>query len=72
MMGNEQRLPTVTGDAVEAAKGRAQEMGASPVKKAEDAASNARRGAGKARTLVPSKTRAVAFRSPHGRPPAGS
>jgi hypothetical protein len=65
-------LPTMIGAAVEAARGRAQEMGASPVKKAEGAASNAKPGTGKAWTLVRSKTRAVAFRSPHGRPPAGS
>ena len=58
-MGEEKSLLTRIGDAVEAAKDKAQEMGASLVKKAEGAATDAKREAGKARTLVQRKTRAA-------------
>ena len=58
-MGEEKSLLTRIGDAVEAAKDKAQEMGASLVKKAEGVATDAKREAGKARTLVQRKTRAA-------------
>ena len=58
-MVEEKSLLTRIGDAVEAARDKAQEMGASLVKKAEGVAAEAKREAGKARTLVARKTRAA-------------
>ena len=55
-MGEEKGWLTKIGDAVEAAKDKAQEVGASIVRKTEVAASEAKREAGKARTVVEKKS----------------
>ena len=59
MMGEEKSLLTRIGDAVEAAKDKAQEVGASLVKKTEGAASDAKREAVKDADLVERKARAA-------------
>ena len=59
MMGEEKSVLTKVGDAMGAAMDKAQEMGASLVRQTEVAASDAKRGAGKARTAVAKKARAA-------------